>query len=115
MSIEEFVTFLLDFITIWWGGQWGFALTVLVLGSVMVDYYDWGTWEHPHNALQKGINFLMAFLIGAGPYFYKKFRFKKKYNWITWRLAFLGVLIGGGILAILVFDLISTVLNFLFL
>ncbi|ALC90585.1 hypothetical protein AM500_12905 [Bacillus sp. FJAT-18017] len=113
MGIEAFVTVFLDFIMLWWAFHWGISLTVLVLGSVMVDYYDWGTWEHPQNVLQKIINFLMAFIWGAGPYFYKLFRFKKKYNRFTWRLAFLGVLIGGGIAAMLVFQLIKEVLNLL--
>ncbi|KKK38743.1 hypothetical protein WQ57_07080 [Mesobacillus campisalis] len=110
--MEEFVTYFLDFIGLWWAFQWGYALTVLVLGSVIVDYYDWGTWENPQNALQKIINFLMAFLFGFGPYFYKKFR---KYNWLVRRLALLGVLIVGGIAAILAFLAIEAVLNFLFL
>ena len=115
MSIEGIVTVFLESIALWWAFHWAYALTILVLGSVMVDYYDWGTWEQPQNILQKIINCLMAFLWGAGPYFYKKFRFKKKYNWFTWRLAFIGVLIGGGIAAILVFQVIKVVLKFLLL
>lgn len=115
MSIEGIITYFLDFLFLWWGVQWVYALTVLLLGSVMVDYYDWGTWEEPQNALQKILTWIMMLLIGIGPYFYKKFRFKKKYNWFTWRLAFLGLLVGGGIVAILVFQLIKAVLIFLFL
>jgi hypothetical protein len=112
VSIEGVITIFLDFIALWWGFQWAYALTVLFLGSVIVDYYDWGTWENPQNALQKAINFIMAFIFGAGPYLYKKFR---KYNWFTRRLALLGVLIVGGIAAILAYLAIEAVLNFLFL
>ncbi|ALC90589.1 hypothetical protein AM500_12930 [Bacillus sp. FJAT-18017] len=115
MSIEGFVTILLECIALWLAFQWTYALAVLLLGSTMVDYYDWGTWENPENALQKIITFIMAFFVGAGPYVYKLFRFKKKYNWLTWRLAFLGVLIGGGIAAALAYFAIEAVLNFLFL
>ncbi|ALC90586.1 hypothetical protein AM500_12915 [Bacillus sp. FJAT-18017] len=115
MSIEEFVSIFLDILILWWGVQWTYALTVLLLGSVMVDYYDWGTWEDPQNIVQKTLTFIMAFLIGVGPYFYKKFIFEKKYNWYKWRLAFLGLLIGGGLGAMLVFQMIKVALNFLFL
>ncbi|WP_043931906.1 hypothetical protein [Bacillus sp. EB01] len=114
MSVEGFVSVFLDFLILWWGGQWAFALTILVLGSAMVEYCEWGTWENPKNIVQKTLTFIMVFLIRAGPYIYKKFSFEKKYNWYKWRLAFLGVLIGGGIAAMQVFQLIKAVLNFLF-
>jgi hypothetical protein len=112
VSIEGMVNGFLDFIALWWGFQWAYALTVLFLGSVIVDYYDWGTWENPQNAFQKAINFLMAFLVGAGPYLYKKFR---KYNWFIRRLALLGVLIVGGLGAILAHLVLGAALKFLFL
>jgi hypothetical protein len=112
VSIEEILRWTLELISFWLAVQWGYALAVLVLGRVIVDYYFYGTWENPENAIQKIINFLMAFLFGFGPYFYKKFR---KYNWLMRRLALLGVLIAGGITAILAYLGIEAVLKFLFL
>ncbi|ALC90588.1 hypothetical protein AM500_12925 [Bacillus sp. FJAT-18017] len=114
MSIEGFVTILLDIIGLWLGIQWVYALTVLLLGNVMVDYYDYGTIENPINILDKIINFILKFTIGVGPCFYKKLRFKKKYNWFTWRLAFLGGLLGGGLVALIVFEIINAAKNFIF-
>ncbi|ALC90587.1 hypothetical protein AM500_12920 [Bacillus sp. FJAT-18017] len=112
MSIDEIVRWTLDIISFWLAVQWGYGLVVLVLGRVIVDYYNYGTWEHPQNVLHKLINFLMSFFFGFGPYFYKKFR---KYNWLIRKLALIGVLIVGGIAAILVFLAIEAVLKFLFL
>jgi hypothetical protein len=110
VNTEEIVTWILEIISFWLAVQWGYALAVLVLGRVIVDYYFYGTWENPENVVQKIINFLMAFLFGFGPYFYKKFR---KDSWLKRRLALLGVLIAGGIAAILAYLALEAVLKLL--
>jgi hypothetical protein len=87
--------------------QFAFALTILLLGNMMLDYYEWGTYQKPANLMQKIVNGIMRLIIGIGPYFYKRIL---RYNWFLRKLIMLGFLLLMGILSILVYQIIKWVL-----
>lgn len=87
----------------WFITQISFSFTVLVLGNVMMDFYEWGTYEQPVTTYQKTVNFIMAFLIGAGPFIYKKLL---RYPWWKRKLYMTGSVIAMLIGSILFYKLL---------
>ncbi|RSD27005.1 hypothetical protein [Mesobacillus subterraneus] len=104
MALKEIFDIILGLIGLLLSAQFAFALTILLLGNMMLDYYEWGTYEKPANLMQKIVNVIMGLIIGIGPYFYKKFL---RYNWFLRKLMMLGFLLIMGILSILVYQIIK--------
>jgi hypothetical protein len=76
--------------------QIAFAFLVLILGFVIVDYYEGGVFRPAETWFQKLTNVFMKGFFGIGPYFYKRY---KKHNWLTAKVlyffTFIGVCIGA--------------------
>ncbi|MCM3663670.1 hypothetical protein M3204_04600 [Mesobacillus subterraneus] len=107
MAIKEIFDIILGVIGLLLSAQFAFALTILLLGNMMIEYYEWGTYEKTETKYQKTVNGIMGLIIGIGPFFYKRFI---KYNWFLRKLIMLGFLLLMGITSILVYQFIKWVL-----
>ncbi|WP_433959651.1 hypothetical protein [Cytobacillus horneckiae] len=86
-------------------------LVFLVAEWAMVDFYKMGTFENPKSIFEKIPDFIMKFTFGMGFYLYSKF---SKYNWLVRKLFLLIALIFYGIIAIIIFNLITMLLDLIF-
>lgn len=106
--MDELLFYLDSAIVMWFVTQISFGFTVLVLGNVMMEYYEWGTYEQPLTTYQKTVNFIMAFLIGAGPFIYKKLL---KYPWWKRKLCMTGSIIAMIVGSILFYQLLVLIIG----
>ncbi|MEB6548584.1 hypothetical protein MXL46_05610 [Heyndrickxia sporothermodurans] len=109
MEIIEAIRIL---ITVLLSAQFTYGCTILLLGRVMTDYYEWGTFEHPNTIFQKVTNAFMIVTISSGYYINKKLM---KYNWFTRKLLLLFALILQGIISIIVYYIVYGGLKAIFL
>jgi hypothetical protein len=112
MNAEEIITYIGYIIAAWAGIQGAYALTILLLGSVMIEYYDWGIYEKPETLYQKSINFFFASLLGIGPFIYKRI---SRYNWFARKFLMIVFLFLYMIASIYVYKFIIFILRTLFL
>ncbi|WP_019244413.1 MULTISPECIES: hypothetical protein [Bacillus] len=91
--------------------QWASVLIFLIVEWAMVDYYKFGTFEDPESIVDNVQNFAMNLILGTGFYFYSKF---SKRNWFVRKLYMFITLIVLGILFIIIFNVITIPLDFLF-
>ncbi|WP_077619637.1 hypothetical protein [Bacillus sinesaloumensis] len=96
----------------WLTLQFVSCLVVVILGNVMVEHVELGVFRDTNNPILKLFTFITLFLLGAGPYFYKKLT---KFSWITKRLLMLLITVGVGFLSIIIYSIIKLVLHALFL
>ncbi|ASB91080.1 hypothetical protein CHH92_16605 [Bacillus sonorensis] len=93
------------------GAQFGYGLLLLILGNLMINNYERGTFEIPSNLFKKIVNFYTGLFFGASYFVYKRLY---KYNWFLRKLYFSLYLLGSGILSIIIFYILSFILHFIF-
>src|SRR5574342_671530 len=99
--MDGFLYFLDSAIVIWLVSQIAYSITILLAGNVMIEYYEWAIYENPKTKYEKTINTMMGFLIGAGPYIYKKFQ---KHRWWKRKLLMLGSVLAMTIVSIIFYQ-----------
>ncbi|WNF22703.1 hypothetical protein [Mesobacillus jeotgali] len=112
MSTEEIIYFIEKTIVVWFLFQSGYAMAVLLVGRVMIEYYEWGIFEKPSTLYEKTINTLLTVTAGVGPFVYKKLY---KVNWLFRKILMLLFLILFGIVGIIIYQIVSIALRSLFL
>jgi hypothetical protein len=112
MSAEEIITYTGYALAVWATIQGGYALTILLLGNVMVEYYEWGTYEKPETLYQKSVNTFFVTFMGIGPFIYKKLL---RNNWFVRKLLMVVFLFLYMITSIYVYKFITFILKALFL
>ncbi|CAH0347268.1 hypothetical protein [Bacillus sp. CECT 9360] len=106
--VEDFLYYFETFYLIFVGAQFAYAVTILLLGETMMEYFEWGYYEIPESKGEKVINFVSNALFGFGYHFYKRLR---KYNWFLRKIYFFGILILSGIVCIIVYQSIKYIFN----
>ena len=109
--MDEFFYYLDTVIVMWFVVQISYSLLILVLGNVMMEYYEWGTYENPATAYQKIVNSIMGFLIGVGPYMYKKLL---KHPWWKRKLYMLGFVLAMFIGSIIFYEVVMGIARKIF-
>jgi len=109
--MDEFLYYLDSAIVIWFVTQIAYSVTILLAGNVMIEYYEWAIYEKPSTKYEKTINFIMGFLIGAGPYVYKKFY---KHPWWKRKLFMLGSVLAMTIGSVIIYKLLMVVVRTVF-
>ncbi|MDQ0230663.1 hypothetical protein J2S19_001919 [Metabacillus malikii] len=84
--------------------QWGSVLLFLFIEWAMVDFFELGTFKKANTFFQKVTNFFMYGLIGSGYLLYIKF---KNNSWIIRKIYMLIALVLHGILAIIIYFVIT--------
>ncbi|PAD70358.1 hypothetical protein CHH83_03280 [Bacillus sp. 7586-K] len=90
--------------------QWGSVLLFLVIEWAMVDFFELGTYKKANSTFQKITNFFMYGFIGSGYILYKKF---EKNKWLVRKIYMLIALVLHGILAIIIYFVITFPLEFI--
>lgn len=111
MSMDEFLFYLDNAIVMWFIVQITYSFLLLLLGNVMMEYYEWGTYEKPSTYYQKIVNFIMGFLIGVGPYIYKKLL---KHPWWKRKLYMLGSVLAMFIGSIIFYEVLMGIIRKIF-
>ncbi|NPC91491.1 hypothetical protein HOO54_04325 [Bacillus sp. WMMC1349] len=111
MTTEIFVEYTEYAICAILGAQFAYGLTIFLLSSVMMEYYEWGTFKNPTNRFQKSVNFGTALFFGLGYFVYKRLY---KYNWFLRKLYFLLFLVVSGILSVFIILIVSDILHYIF-
>ncbi|MEC2072296.1 hypothetical protein [Alkalihalophilus marmarensis] len=91
--------------------QISYAFLVLILGSIIVEYYEWGVFRPAETKFQKFTNFIMKGMFGAGFYFYHKY---SKHNWLTAKILYTITFIGMCFVALIGFNIVRIVVMFVF-
>jgi hypothetical protein len=104
--MDQFLFYLDSAITMWFIVQISYSFLILVLGNVMMEYYEWGTYEGPATAYQKTVNFIMGFLMGVGPYIYKKLLI---HPWWKRKLYMLGFVLAMTIGSIIFYEVLMDI------
>lgn len=112
MNTEEIINFIEKAIVVWFIFQSGYAMAVFLTGRVMIEYYEWGIFEEPSTPYEKTINTLLTVTAGVGPYVYKKLY---RFNWFFRKILMAIFLILFGIVGVIIYQVVSTVLRALFL
>ena len=112
MSTEELINFIEKTIMVWFLFQSGYAMAVLLVGRIMIEYYEWGIFENPSTPYEKSINTLLTVTAGVGPFIYKKLY---KVNWFFRKILMLLFLILFGIAGIITYQIVSIALRSIFL
>ncbi|MBG9913423.1 hypothetical protein [Bacillus sonorensis] len=111
MSADTFVEYAEYVIAIILSAQFAFGLVTLLLGYMIMDYYERGTFSEPSNLFQKFVNGWFALIFGASYFAYKRLY---KYNWFLRKLYYALYLLGSGILSIIIFYILSFILHSIF-
>lgn len=90
-------------------GQFGYSFAILILGKVQIEYFEWGIFENSSNIFHKLINIALYTIVGLGPLLYYK---SQRSSWILSKLLYILYLILAGIVAIIMFNVISRTLRF---
>ncbi|KZZ85085.1 hypothetical protein AS29_008535 [Bacillus sp. SJS] len=90
-------------------GQFGYAFAIFILGRVQIEYFEWGIFKNSNNIFHKFINFFLYSIVGLGPFLFYK---SQKQSWILSKLLYILYLILVGIIAIILFNVISRTLYF---
>ncbi|MDV2685751.1 hypothetical protein RYX56_15400 [Alkalihalophilus lindianensis] len=110
MLSDQIIEYIEIFIAMVFVAQFGFGIALLVLGKVMMEYYEWGIFRPATNWFQKSTNLFMKGTIGAGPYFYARLI---KYPWIITKLLFAITLIFMGLTSIVLYYILTWIINIL--
>ncbi|WP_226679032.1 hypothetical protein [Mesobacillus jeotgali] len=110
--MDEFLFYLDAAIVMWFIAQISYSFLILILGNVMMEYYEWGTYESPSTVYQKTVNFIMGFLlIGVGPYIYKRLL---KHPWWKRKLYMLGSVLVLFIGSIIFYEMLMGIVRKIF-
>lgn len=112
MNAEEVIFIIEKAIAMWFIAQSGYGAAVLLLGRVMIEYYEWGIFENPSTPYEKTINTLLTVTVGVGPFIYKKLY---RVNWFFRKILMLLFLILFGIVGVIIFQIVSIGLRSIFL
>jgi hypothetical protein len=112
MNAEEVIFFIEKTIAMWFVFQSGYGMAVLLVGRVMIEYYEWGIFEQPSTLYEKIINTLLTVTAGIGPFVYKKLY---KVNWLFRKILMLLFLILFGLAGVIIFNIVSIALRSIFL
>jgi hypothetical protein len=112
MNAEEIIVLIEETIVVWFILQSGYAMAVLLVGRVMIEYYEWGIFEKPSTLFEKTINTLLTVTAGVGPFIYKKLY---RVNWLFRKILMLLFLVLFGIVGIIIYQIVSISLRSLFL
>jgi hypothetical protein len=92
--------------------QFAYGCTIALLEKTMLGFYELSIYDPPTTKVQKTINIFQKGLLGSGYYIYTKIG---KYNWFLRKILFLFALVVQGILSIILYYLISGLLELIFL
>jgi hypothetical protein len=109
--IEEIIYVLKMLFAAYLTVQWTSIFLFFIGEWFMVDYYEYGTFENPKNTFDKVINFGMAFLMGSGYYWYRRF---SKQKWIIRKMNMFIFLVLQGIISIITFYIVTVPLDLIF-
>ncbi|KMJ55525.1 hypothetical protein AB685_26805 [Bacillus sp. LL01] len=110
MLSDQMIEYIEIFIAMVFVGQFAFGITLLALGKVMMEYYEWGIFRPATNWFQKSTNFFMKGCFGVGPYFYAKLM---RYPWIITKLLFAIILLLMGLTSIVLYYILTWIINVL--
>ncbi|OLS36346.1 hypothetical protein BTR22_12655 [Alkalihalophilus pseudofirmus] len=106
--LAEIITFIDNLLLMLIASHFGFGLGIVVVGKLLVDYYEWGIFTPPETKFQKTTNIFMRSIVGLGPYIYNRF---KKYNWLVAKLLYIVSYLILGVAALIVYQVISVLLQ----
>ena len=112
MYPEEIINFIEKTIIVLFLFQSGYAMAVLLVGRVMIEYYEWGRFDKPTTSYEKTINTLLTVTAAVGPFVYKRLY---KVNWFFRKILMLLFLILFGIIGIIIYQIVSIALRSIFL
>ncbi|MCA0970758.1 hypothetical protein LCM20_09170 [Halobacillus litoralis] len=86
-----------------------YGFSILLLGSVMTDYFEWGIFEPPETLFQRVTNIIMIGLIGSGFYINRRLM---KYGWFKRKLLMFVALLMQTVASIVLYQIIVSALEF---
>ncbi len=87
-----------------------FGIATVFLGSVMINYYDWGMSYPPENMFQKLVNLFLISFLGLGPSIYKRM---EHLNWFYRRIVLFIIMLVFGLIGVIIYEFISQFLQHL--
>ncbi|MDV2886666.1 hypothetical protein RYX45_15850 [Alkalihalophilus pseudofirmus] len=108
--LAEIITFIDNLLLMLIASHFGFGLGIMFVGKLLVDYYEWGIFDPPETKFQKATNIFMRSIVGLCPYLYNRY---KKYNWLVAKLLYIVSYLLLGILALILYQILSGLLNLL--
>ncbi|AZB44619.1 hypothetical protein CEF21_21300 [Bacillus sp. FJAT-42376] len=100
---------LMTFILILLVSQNAYAFTLIIMGNTLLDYYEWGIFENPKHWFPKLTNFVLKFLFGMGPYFYKKFH-QQDHSWLMRKALYIGWYLLFSVICIVFYSVLNLIL-----
>jgi hypothetical protein len=88
------------------------SILLLILGNTMMDYFKLGFFENTDSLILKMFNAATVFFIGAGYFSYKRLL---GYSWIKRKLMMTGSVLLILLAAIILYQVISGLLRFIFI
>ncbi|WP_077619638.1 hypothetical protein [Bacillus sinesaloumensis] len=102
----------IDLITLFFGAwlslQVGISFITIFLGNVMVEHVETGVFRNTKNPFLRLFTIIVLLLLGLGPFIYKKLA---KFSWIMRRILMLVITLGMGILSMIIYYIVKTVLH----
>ncbi|RIW32523.1 hypothetical protein D3H55_13125 [Bacillus salacetis] len=92
--------------------QFTYGCTIAILEKTMLGFYKTSIYDPPTTVFQKITNTFQKGLLGSGYYIYTKI---EKYNWFVRKILFLIALAIQGILSIILYYIITGLLELIFL
>lgn len=106
--LEDIIMYFEYILAILMGTQIIYGFSIILLGEMMIGYYEWGYYEKPKNFLDKAQNVFMFSSIGAVCVIYKKL---SNFPWIIRKLLFIIILGVVSIIFIIIFQILSGLLR----
>ncbi|XQY91607.1 hypothetical protein ACNRWW_19275 [Metabacillus sp. HB246100] len=91
--------------------QFAYGCTIAILEKTMLEYYIMAIFNPPTSIFQKITNTFQKGMFGSGYYIYTKIG---KYNWFVRKILFLLALFVQGIISIIIYSLLSWIVNLIF-
>ncbi|MEC2072300.1 hypothetical protein [Alkalihalophilus marmarensis] len=110
--MEQYIEYTEYLVAMIFVAQTGFGFAVLILGRVMVEYYEWGIFNPPETWFQKSTNFFMKGTIGVGPYLYHRLY---HYRWFVGKVLYTLIYLVLGLSSIILFQFFSYLIRTIFL
>ncbi|MDR4889940.1 hypothetical protein RGU12_20810 [Fredinandcohnia sp. QZ13] len=111
-STELIIEIITTVIGAWFTLQFVVCLVTILLGNVMVEHVETGVFRNTQNLFLKLFTFIVLFLLGLGPYIYKRL---ERFSWLVRRLLMLVITLVMGLLFMLIYYIIKVALHAVFL
>lgn len=111
-STAEIIEVITTVIGAWFTLQFVVCLVTILLGNVMVDHVETGVFRNTKNPFLNLFTFIVLFLLGLGPFIYKKL---VRFSWIVRRLLMLVITLVMGLLFMFIYYIIKVALHVIFL